>query len=146
MALEDIFHEPGQGLTSAVAGSTNLRPTMAHSEIYTVFCIAADEDVPFSVEIDKNKTVDQLKKLIKEERGDLFANIASNFLDLYQVDIPDDDHLDEMVNKKPQGGLKPLRPSEEMANVFSEGLKKGTVHILVQARSGGKSTDELSRL
>ena len=144
MALEDIFHEPGQGLTSAVAGSTNLRPTMAHSEIYTVFCIAADEDVPFSVEIDKNKTVDQLKQLIKKARNDLFANIASNFLDLYQVDIPDDDHLDEMVNKKLQGGLNPLKPSKKLVAIYPAGLQEDTVHMLVQLRSRGKSTDGLS--
>jgi len=144
MALEDIFHEPGQGLTSAVAGSTNLRPTMAHSEIYTVFCIAADEDVPFSVEIDKNKTVDQLKQLIKKARNDLFANIASNFLDLYQVDIPDDDYLDEMVNKKLQGGLNPLKPSKKLVAIYPAGLQEDTVHMLVQLRSRGKSTDGLS--
>jgi len=117
---------------------------MAESEIYTVFCLVAGEDVSFPVEIDKNKTVDQLKKLIKEERGDLFANIASNFLDLYHVDLPDDDDLDQNVNKELERKPKALKPTEKLAKIFKDGPIEEKVHIIVQPPRSGKSTYRLS--
>ena len=117
---------------------------MAESEIYTVFCLVAGEDVSFPVEIEKSKTVGQLKDAIKKKNPTTFDGIDAKSLTLYHVDLPDDDDLDQNVNKELERKPKPLRPSEEMADIFSEGLKKRMVHILVQPSRSGKSTYRLS--
>jgi hypothetical protein len=67
---------------------------MSQSEIYTVFCVVLGEDVRFSVDIVKNETVAIVKDLIcKKKRGEAFADVEANFLDLYHVEFADDDKL-----------------------------------------------------
>jgi hypothetical protein len=128
----------------AVARSTNLRPTMAQSEIYTVFCIAVGENVAFPVEIDKDKTVGQLKKLIKEEKPTAFAGIDANLLDLYRLGFPSR-NLSQSMNSLQLEQLQRLEDvTEPLEDVFQGAPKTRTIHILVQPPRSGKSTDGLS--
>jgi len=118
---------------------------MSQSRIYTVVCIAVDEDPPFSVDIEKNETVDQLKKLIKLKRSDLFANIDPNTLSLYHVDLAEDDNLVTKVNEKLEGRLTPLSTASGLVDIFGSSTPKGeTIHIIVQPPKCGAWTDVLS--
>lgn len=56
--------------------------------------------VPFVVEIEKNKTVGELKDLVKGECSNTFADIDSNFLDLYHMYITDGDEEDLIATVK----------------------------------------------
>jgi Crinkler effector protein N-terminal domain len=46
-----------------------------------------DQDVPFHIVTERNKTVAELKELIKEKNCIPFADIESTSLDVYHVDI-----------------------------------------------------------
>lgn len=61
----------------------------AMSEIM-IFCLVLGDAIEesFPVDFDKGITVGHLKKLIKEEKKNAFANIDSNELRLWKVDIP----------------------------------------------------------
>jgi hypothetical protein len=108
-----------------------LRPTtMSQSDVYTVFCIVVGEDVPFCVEIERSRAVDWLKELIKKERSNIFADIDSNFLDLYHVDIADDDELVTKVKAHPLDDSK-LPATKSLIDVFPATPKADTVHFIV---------------
>jgi Crinkler effector protein N-terminal domain len=107
---------------------------MSQSDIYTVLCIVIGEDVPFSVEIEKSKIVSQLKDLIKEKRTDVFANIGSNLLDLYHVDIPDAPKEDLMASMRahPLDSRGPLLATTRFTNIFPGTPKDDTIHFIVK--------------
>ena len=118
---------------------------MAESEIYTIFCIVVGEDVSFPVEIEKSKTVGQLKDDIKKKNSRL-ADFNALDLILYRVDLPDDDNLEHNVKETLRGRLDPLKPSKKWVAIYPDGLQEDTVHILVQPLRSSKSTGRLSRL
>lgn len=103
---------------------------MSQSDIYTIICIVAGEDVPFCVEIEKSKTVGWLKALIKEKRTNVFADIDVNFLDLYHVDIPNDEELVVRLKAHPLDDSK-LRATKPLTDVFPATPKADTVHFIV---------------
>jgi Crinkler effector protein N-terminal domain len=104
------------------------------TEIYTIFCVTVGENNVFPIEIKSSKTVGTLKKMIKEEKKNRFANIDADSLELYHVEIPDDEHLAKAVNQRfnTEPVLKALRATEELSSLFPETPAKKTVHILVQ--------------
>ena len=81
--------------------ATTTTGAMSQPDIYTVGCLVIGEDVPFTVEIAKSELVGVLKQLIKEKDPDTFAGIEVNFLDLYHVEITDDDELVANVKAHP---------------------------------------------
>jgi hypothetical protein len=56
----------------------------------TLFCLVQGASTAFSVDIDRSLTVDHLKKAIKAEKANDFANIDADKLRLWKVEIPDD--------------------------------------------------------
>jgi hypothetical protein len=109
-------------------------------ETYTLFCVIAGEDTPFSIEIEKSKPVDVLKKAIKKENANTFANIDAAKLTLYLINIPADTELSKNVNEriKTITPAEALNPTDELSDLFSEAPAKKTVHILVRAPALGK--------
>jgi hypothetical protein len=105
---------------------------MSQPDIYTVFCIVVGEEVPFPVEIEKSKTVGQLKKLIKEERSDLFSGIPANFLNLYHVEIAGGGDMVEKVNQEMSKNPTALDPMKKLVNIFGGDPKEETLHIIVK--------------
>jgi len=83
------------------------------------------EKVPFKVQIKKDETVGRLKKLIKYGRNDIFANTGPNFLDLYHVDLAEDDNLAANVNKELKRQQNPLQVTKKLTDVFGGAPNEG---------------------
>jgi hypothetical protein len=103
---------------------------MSQSNIYTVFCVVVGDYIPFPIEIEKSKTVGWLKGLIKQEMSKLFADIDSNSLNLYHVDIADDRQLVAKVKAYPLDDSN-LRPTRLLTSIFPAPPKPDTVHFIV---------------
>jgi len=102
---------------------------MSQSDIYTVICIIFGEKNPFEIKIEKNETVGLLKKLIKEENANL-AGIDTKFLDLYHVDIAEDDSLVTNVKAHPLDSKLPVTAS--LIEIFPDTPEKHKVHFIVK--------------
>jgi Crinkler effector protein N-terminal domain len=103
---------------------------MSQSDTFTILCIVVGEDVPFYIDIEKSKTVDWLKVLIKEKKSSVFADIDPNCLDLYHVDIADNDELVAKVTGYPLDDSK-LPATTALTNVFPATPKADTVYFIV---------------
>ncbi|PKY59394.1 hypothetical protein RhiirA4_482110 [Rhizophagus irregularis] len=65
----------------------------------TLFCIVqGNAHNAFSININKNKTISELKSLIQKEKHNDFAGIDPDQLKLWQVEIPDDSPADEHIH------------------------------------------------
>ncbi len=81
-----------------------------------IYCIINGEDVPFSVKIESDETVDTLKKVIRGKRMHRLASFEASELNLYHIDIPDDDDL--VGNASRQSQTKPvLKVTTQLASV-----------------------------
>jgi hypothetical protein len=96
--------------------------------LYTVFCIDLGGDVPFHI-IERNKTVAELKELLKEKNCVPFADIESTSLDLYHVDIADNDQLVTKMKAHPLDSR--LQATKLLTSIFSATPKANTVHFIV---------------
>jgi Crinkler effector protein N-terminal domain len=104
---------------------------MSQSDIYTILCVVDNEDVAFSVKIDKNKIIGQLKKEIIKNTP-TFANMDPKFLDLYLVDIPDAQKAELQASVKASALDFPQLPSWSLIEIFPTGPKPKTVHFIVK--------------
>jgi len=102
---------------------------MSQSDIYTVFCILLGQKVPFSVKVEKEKTVGHLKYLIKTQRN-AFAGIEAGFLDLYHVDFAEDSDLVAKVEAHPLDSELPV--TSRLIDIFPATPKGGTIHFIVK--------------
>lgn len=101
------------------------------AESYRLFCFILGDGDPFSISMQKNKTVDELKvEIVKKQK--LEDHITANRLTLYQVNVAEDDNLENNIQQKILNGLKPLKASQELGDLFLETPQKGTVHIFVK--------------
>ncbi|KAF9426945.1 hypothetical protein BGZ76_002531 [Entomortierella beljakovae] len=110
------------------------------SEI-TLFCIVDADSTAFSVDILPNKTVDHLKKKIKEEQSPLFDDIRAQDLNLWHVSIPmeDDDEDDKPVllenHHKSAKRISTKKAATEISDIFGTAPSKNTIHVIVQRPS-----------
>ncbi|KAG8834581.1 hypothetical protein FRC17_008250 [Serendipita sp. 399] len=102
------------------------------SGLYTVFCVIKGQNTTFSIEIAGNKTIDFLKKKIKEKNTGTLANIDARELTLFKVDLKDDEYLMEDANKRMEEHPPALRPTKKLAQIFDGTPAEDTVHIVVQ--------------
>ncbi|KAF9375032.1 hypothetical protein CPC16_000939 [Podila verticillata] len=95
--------------------------------LLTLFCLVDGEWNPFSVEVDRTKTVDTLKDAIKDKNAITFADVDAKMLTLWSVSIAvsDDDDDDEDDRKK-------LKATRELRGVFVDEAAKNMIHIIVQ--------------
>ena len=105
--------------------------------MYTIFCLVGGEDKPFTVDIDGDITVSRLKDLIKKEKPVALANVDSNNLNLYRVNLefdePDKQEHITRANEVLQGLTKhkPLHLWRRLSDIEG-GFPNGVLHILVQ--------------
>jgi hypothetical protein len=104
----------------------------SQAENYKVFCIISGGNALFSVEIAKNKSVAELKNKIKGKKNSLLANIDADELNLYQVDVRDDDNLEKSVQQKMAGNPRPLRSTTKMVDLYSETLQEYFIQMVVR--------------
>ncbi|KAF9369436.1 hypothetical protein CPC16_004504 [Podila verticillata] len=96
-----------------------------------LFCVVDGESTSFSVEIDRTKTVDHLKKAIKAEKSPRFDDIAADELTLWRVSIPDD-QLDSAITIAALDDKTALsNPRTRLFKLFPESPDDNT-YILVQ--------------
>jgi hypothetical protein len=107
------------------------------AEIYTVNYILEGRDVPFSVEIDKNKIVNILKDKIKEKMHPILVNVAASDLTLFKIDIFYDQDFKNNLEAKIRALPDALGPLTKLENVFNR-FPEGYVHILVQVPITGE--------
>ncbi|KAG0195900.1 hypothetical protein BGX28_000398 [Mortierella sp. GBA30] len=99
----------------------------------TLLCIENGEATPFSVEVDRDEIVDELKKAIKTELAPLFKDVTTKDLKLWHVSIP----LAPLHERKPItlnkfDSAKELDPTDDISDVFKETPPKKTIHIIIQ--------------
>ena len=107
---------------------------------YKIFSIIVGMTRPFSVKISPHDTLDELKKAIKLENP-AFHGLAAHDLDLYLINLADDNSLIEKVKQllARQPPLQPLkRPTQKLSALFEEPPVDGKVHILVQPPQTGE--------
>jgi Crinkler effector protein N-terminal domain len=122
-----------QGKRSESRDPIHLRPaTMSQSDIYTILCVVDNEDVAFSVEIDKNEIIGQLKQKIFKKMA-TFANMDPESLDLYHVDIPDASRAQLKASVKNERLDSPQLPTKPLIEIFPTGPKPHTVHFIVKS-------------
>jgi Crinkler effector protein N-terminal domain len=107
---------------------------------YTIWCVLSDEVNPFTVEIESNKTVENLKEKIQEKAPDKLASIGARNLKLYDVTISNlgkmaRDDMVALVNKKVAERPTELWAMKRLADVFKDGGKK-TLIIVQDPQSG----------
>ncbi|KAF9151896.1 hypothetical protein BGX20_005282, partial [Mortierella sp. AD010] len=102
----------------------------------TLFCIVDGDSTAFSVDILPGKTVDHLKKKIKEEKSKVFSEVDPDELILWHVSIPiGDDNEEEddkpILLKDYQDDAKKIRAKQaatEICKIFGAAPLKNTIH------------------
>jgi Crinkler effector protein N-terminal domain len=107
---------------------------------WTIFCLVFDEYSPFSVKIQPDATVDDLKDAIKAKKQPQFDGFAADSLTLYLVNLPEDDNLVENVKQllTVEPPLVSLKATKQLSVLFPGVPAAETVHILVKTPSIGK--------
>ena len=106
---------------------------------WTLFCLVVNENTPFPVEIQSDKTVGVLKEAIKNKKQPEFDGFAADRLTLYLVNLLDDDNLTENAKQLlTSKALTALRATKQLGDLLPGGPAKETVHVLVQEPSGRK--------
>ena len=108
--------------------------------MFTIFCLVHGEPATnaFPIEIDENKTVGTLKKLIKSEKENDFHDIDANKLRLWSVSIPvnDTSALEELVLENDKNnGVQELLPVKKIKNIFPDEPADEHIHIIVERPS-----------
>nr|CAG8589745.1 13370_t:CDS:2 [Entrophospora candida] len=110
--------------------------------IITLNCLVEGDDPyiqSFNVEIDKTKTVGELKQVIKNEQEPFFDNVAARDLELWKVDISFDEPNEKLsvlrdktcaVIKEQLGGVN-MHPILKIDMYFPDIPEKGHIHIIV---------------
>ncbi|KAG9061138.1 hypothetical protein KI688_007768 [Linnemannia hyalina] len=101
-----------------------------------LFCLVDGEATPFSIEVDRTKTVDHLKDLIKAKKANAYSDVDADVLTLWRVSIP----IDPPNKRKPivltevQSAAE-LDPTDDVSDVFEGTPPKKTIHLIVQRPS-----------
>jgi hypothetical protein len=108
-----------------------------------LFCLVYPDPDPaqhnFSVHIDKNQTVSDLRKLIKAEKPHRLAHVEANELILWKLEpeVPFSDGLRTALEALhldiSPAGARMLRPWQTVEDFFDEAPMKGHLQIVVHA-------------
>ncbi|RHZ79758.1 hypothetical protein Glove_141g119 [Diversispora epigaea] len=113
------------------------RPIIMSDNI-TLFCFVEGDskEKVFGVTTGINDYVSNLKKIIKNEKSNLFVDIDANDIVLWKVNIPIDENAME------------YNPYTKIINVFSENVADNFIHIMVERpiMEQGKFFDVFSKI
>jgi len=130
--------------------------TLFHSamsgEKLRLMCLVWPDDKPdehiVEVEVNNDRTVAALKKLIKDEYAPRLDKIAAPDLILWKCSIPADDNLQETLNSihfdAADTRLHRLPPASLLTKHFATGLSPETIHILVEVSALGECGTRIS--
>jgi hypothetical protein len=121
----------------------------------TLFCLVKGNTLTnaFPVHIDSNQLVGDLKKVIKAENPQTFANVDAKDIQLWKVEIGGD-HLDDQLKNLKLNGNDELSAINEIGEYWTETPPKKHIHVLVEppvsttasSRREQELLDELSAL
>ena len=105
-----------------------------------LLCLVWPDDNPdehiVEVELDSDRTVAFLKKLIKAEHARRLHNVDAQDLALWKCSIPCDDNMENALNAIRFDGtatdLLHLPPFSPLSDYFATGFPPKTIHILVE--------------
>jgi hypothetical protein len=97
-------------------------------------CIVFGDDPShvFTIEIEGTKNVSALKEAIKDKMRPAFDHVPAHILVLWKVCVAVDGSLNENLSDLDLRSEQPLRPLDELSEVFLDRLARKHLHILVQ--------------
>ncbi|KAF9322945.1 hypothetical protein BG006_001924, partial [Podila minutissima] len=100
----------------------------------TLFCLVNGEATPFSVEVDRTKTVDHLKNLIVNgDQAPAFRDVAAKDLTLWHVSIPIPPPKErKSIFLVEVESSTELDPSDDIEDAFTDSPPKKTIRVIVQ--------------
>jgi len=106
------------------------------SNTVTLLCLVHGQlgDSAFPIDIEKNKLVGHLKDAIKEKKSNDFQGIDAEKLALWRVSIPDDNDqalTNLELKNDDEKGVKKIRPSDEISDIFPHSPERKHIHIIV---------------
>ncbi|KAG0336079.1 hypothetical protein BG004_008207 [Podila humilis] len=99
----------------------------------TLFCLVDGEIISFPVAIESDKTIGELKDLIKVKKPVDFEHVDANNLTLWKVSIPvapKNERKEIWLADVPS--KEELDETDDIADVFTEAPPKKRIHIIVQ--------------
>lgn len=115
----------------------NLQPTMPALKLICIFFPDEDPKLKklFSVSIDDDQIVDDLKKAIKHEKANLLKDIDADELTLYKVSIPKGQLKQALQDLDPDNGEISAPELDDplltLLEVFPD-VKSGHLHVIVR--------------
>jgi len=109
-------------------------------ELITLNCLVHSYDDPlrriFSITIDKNKRVFDLKVFVKNKKSPEFDHISVIQLWLYRASLPGNDEFQQQIddpNLDPNlVGKEPLDPLQKLTEIFPRVPEKRYLHVIVR--------------
>ncbi|KAF8923608.1 hypothetical protein BGZ58_002744, partial [Dissophora ornata] len=103
----------------------------------TLFCLVDGDTTShaFPLSASTTFTVGELKELIKSKKTNDFSDVDADKLTLWRVSIPitdDDDESPILLSNVANNDKKKLGPATDVAEVFSDGVPRKTVNVVVQ--------------
>ena len=98
----------------------------------SLFCYVRGDDggEPFKIDIDKSKTVSDLRKAVKEETKPKFDDIPANSLVLWKVSVPITKNLKNEVEALKLVDDDKLQSTDGLSDIFSD-LAKRRIHVII---------------
>ena len=122
------------------------------SDTYKIYCAILGDRVPFLVDVDSNRSVAELQRLLKVEGGQILASFEPRYLILYKVDI-------DISEKEPyQNAMeaiyqrsialnnedKLILPAQKLHTVFGSSVPNHhKIHILIDPLAGESTSSRV---
>jgi hypothetical protein len=140
MALQHAASDERLGADPNMTSSLGFNADAAATPSWTISCLVVGEEIPFPINIQPDAFVAELKEVINAAKK-LVPNGMDHYLDLYLVNIPNDDKLVENVKQilTAEPPLASLRVTYRLSHYYSTAPPQRTIHILVQPPQRGST-------
>ncbi|KAG1893517.1 uncharacterized protein F5891DRAFT_985860 [Suillus fuscotomentosus] len=86
----------------------------------------------FPVDIERTEIVGDLKEVIKDKKRPEFDHVATDRLELWKVDLPINEMIEQNLNNLTLDPMKSLSPVDEMVEIFPDAPPRKYLHIIIQ--------------
>ena len=106
------------------------------SDTTILYCLVHGDKSPFPIEINREKTVGQLKDAIVAKKPHRFYSIDADSLDLWKVEI-ESRNKEKLLNVQLHDE-DALDPTRKISKAFPEERLEEHIHIIIRAPEPGK--------
>jgi hypothetical protein len=112
----------------------------------TLFCLVKGNTSvnAFSVKISRDEPISELKKAIKAENSQTFANVDAKDIKLWKVKIPDDQ--DDLLSNLTLNDGDELLATREIGDYWTEKPLKRNIHVIVEPPESTTASSEVLEL